>query len=46
MKFRIGICEKLFAWNAYSSGRPRTREKFLAVLDKVPDVDPDDYDRP
>ena len=23
-----------------------TREKFLAALDKVPDVEPDDYDRP
>ena len=35
------------AWERLQRRAARsTRDKFLAALDKVPDVEPDDYDRP
>ena len=40
------FAEQLAAWERLRQRATRgRREKFLAVLDKVPDVDPDDFDR-
>ena len=40
------FAEQLAAWERLKQRAVRgSRESFLAVLDKVPDVDPADYDR-
>ena len=45
--FASAFAEQLSALERLQQRATRgTREKFLAALDKVPDVEPDDYDRP
>jgi hypothetical protein len=45
--FASGFAEQLSAWERLRQRATRgAREKFLATLDKVPDVEPDHYDRP
>jgi len=40
------FAEQLSVWERGEQRAARgSREKFLAVMDKVPDVEPDDYDR-
>jgi hypothetical protein len=40
------FAEQLTAWERLKQRAVRgNRESFLAVLDKVPDVEPEDYDR-
>lgn len=40
------FAEQLAAWERLKQKAARgSRESFLAVLDKVPDVEPEDYDR-
>ena len=40
------LAEQLAAWERLKQRAARgSRESFLAVLDKVPDVEPEDYDR-
>ena len=44
--FASAFAEQLAAWERLKQRATRgTREEFLATLDKVPDVEPDDYDR-
>ena len=44
--FAAAFVEQLSSWERLRQRAARgTREKFLAALDKVPDVEPDDYDR-
>jgi hypothetical protein len=44
--FASAFAEQLSAWERLQQRAARgTREKFLAVLDKVPDVEPEDHDR-
>jgi len=44
--FASAFAEQLSAWERLEQRAARgSREKFLAVMDKVPDVEPDDYDR-
>jgi len=45
--FASAFVEHLAAWERLRRRASRgDREKFLAVLDKVPDVEPEDSDRP
>jgi hypothetical protein len=45
--FASAFAEQLSAWKRLQQRADGgTHEKFLAALDKVPDVEPDDYDRP
>jgi len=45
--FASAFVEQLSAWKRLQQrANGGTHEKFLAALDKVPDVEPDDYDRP
>jgi hypothetical protein len=40
------FAEQLAAWERLKQRAARgSRERFLAVLDKVPDVEPEEYDR-
>ena len=40
------FAEQMAAWERLKQRAARgSRESFLAVLDKVPDVEPEDYDR-
>lgn len=44
--FASAFAEQLAAWERLKQRAARgTREEFLAALDKVPDVEPEDYDR-
>ena len=44
--FASAFAEQLSVWERVQQRAARgSREKFLAVMDKVPDVEPDDYDR-
>lgn len=44
--FASAFAEQLSVWERLEQRAARgSREKFLAVMDKVPDVEPDDYDR-
>ena len=44
--FASVFAEHVAAWERLQERASRgDREKFLAVLDKVPDTDPDDFDR-
>jgi elongation factor P--beta-lysine ligase len=44
--FASAFAEQLSAWKRLRQmADSGTREKFLAALDKVPDVEPGDYDR-
>lgn len=44
--FASAFAEQVSAWERLQERASRgTREKFLAALDNVPDVEPDDYDR-
>jgi len=44
--FASAFAEQLAAWERLRQRANRSdREKFLSVLDKVPDVEPEDYDR-
>jgi hypothetical protein len=45
--FASAFAEQLSAWERLQQRAARgARDKFLAVLDRVPDVEPDDRDRP
>jgi elongation factor P--beta-lysine ligase len=45
--FASAFAEQLSAWNRLRQRASHaTREKFLAALDKAPDVEPDGCDRP
>jgi len=45
--FASAFAEQLSAWKRLQQRADGgTHEKFLAALGKVPDVEPDDYDRP
>jgi len=45
--FASAFAEQLSAWQRLQQRAARgTREKFLAALDKVPDVEPDEHDQP
>jgi hypothetical protein len=45
--FASAFAEHLSAWERLQQRAARgTRDKFLSVLDRVPDVEPDDHDRP
>jgi len=45
--FASAFAEQLSSWQRLRQGAARgTREKFLAVLDKVPDVEADEHDQP
>jgi len=45
--FVSAFAEQLSAWERLEQRAARgSRDKFLAALDKVPEVEPDDYDRP
>jgi hypothetical protein len=45
--FALAFAEQLSAWKRLQQrASGGTHEKFLAALDKVPDVEPDGYDRP
>jgi hypothetical protein len=45
--FVSAFAEQLSSWKRLQKRADGgTREKFLAVLDRVPDVEPADYDRP
>ncbi len=45
--FASAFAEQLSAWERLQQRAARgAREKFLAALDRVPDVEPDDRDRP
>ena len=45
--FASAFAEQLSAWKRLGQrAGDGSRKKFLAALDKVPDVEPDDYDRP
>ena len=44
--FASAFIEQMAAWERLRERAARgSHEKFLAVLDKVPDVEPEDYDR-
>ena len=44
--FASAFAEQLSAWERLHQRAARgSREKFLAALDEVPNVEPDDYDR-
>jgi hypothetical protein len=44
--FASAFAEQSSAWERLQQRAARgSREKFLAALDEVPDVEPDDYDR-
>ena len=44
--FASAFAEQLSAWERLQQRAARgTRQKLLAVLDKAPDVEPEDYDR-
>jgi hypothetical protein len=44
--FASAFVEQLAAWERLQQRAARgDRQKFTAVLDKVPDVDPEEYDR-
>ena len=44
--FAAAFAEQLAAWDRLKQkAGAGSRDKFLAVLDKVPDVDPEEYDR-
>jgi hypothetical protein len=44
--FASAFIEQLSVWERLQQRAARgSREKFLAALDKVPNVEPDDYDR-
>lgn len=44
--FASAFAEQLAAWQRLKERAARgDRNKFLAVLDKVPDVEPEEYDR-
>jgi hypothetical protein len=44
--FASAFAEQVSAWERLLQRASRgAREKFLAALDEVPDVEPDDYDR-
>ena len=44
--FASAFAEQVSAWERLQQRASRgSREKFLAALDEVPDVEPDDYDR-
>jgi hypothetical protein len=44
--FASAFIEQLSAWERLQQrAARRSREKFLAVMDKVPDVEPEEYDR-
>lgn len=44
--FASAFVEQLAAWERLKERAARgSRDRFLAVLDKVPDVEPEDYDR-
>lgn len=44
--FASAFVEQLAAWERLKQRAARgSRERFLAALDKVPDVEPEDYDR-
>jgi hypothetical protein len=44
--FASAFAEHVSAWERLQQRASRgSREKFLAALDDVPDVEPDDYDR-
>jgi hypothetical protein len=45
--FASAFAEQLTSWRRLQQrADDGTREKFLATLDKVPDIEPDDHDRP
>jgi predicted transcriptional regulator len=45
--FASAFADQISAWERLQQRAARgSREKFLAVLDKVPDVEPEDFDRP
>ena len=44
--FASAFAEQVAVWERLQQRASRgSREKFLAALDEVPDVEPDDYDR-
>ena len=44
--FASALADQFAAWQRLRERAARgDREKFLSVLDKVPDVDPEEYDR-
>ena len=44
--FASAFAEQVSVWERLQQRASRgSREKFLAALDEVPDVEPDDYDR-
>ena len=44
--FASAFADQISAWERLQQRAARgSREKFLAVLDKVPDVEPEDFDR-
>ena len=44
--FAAAFAEQLAAWERLRQRAARgSRERFLTVLDKVPDTEPEDYDR-
>ncbi|HET8579936.1 MAG TPA: hypothetical protein VFL31_02980, partial [Nitrospiraceae bacterium] len=44
--FASAFVEQLAAWERLKERAARgSRDRFLAALDKVPDVEPEDYDR-
>ena len=44
--FASAFADQLGAWERLKQRAARgSRDKFLAVLDKVPDVEPEEYDR-
>jgi len=44
--FASALAERITAWERLKQRAARgTREKFLAALEKVPDIAPEDYDR-
>jgi len=45
--FASAFAEQLAAWDRLKQRAAiGSRDKFLAVLDKVPDIDPEEYDQP
>lgn len=45
--FASALADQFAAWQRLRErAAGGDREKFLAVLDKVPDIDPEEYDRP
>ena len=45
--FASALADQFAAWQRLRERAARgDREKFLAVLDRVPDIDPEEYDQP